>query len=688
MSRRLRAVASVAALCGSSFVFVAPAEAWEAGSADGVLRIVAAPGESNRVDVDVSGGRIVVSDDAGAPTVLGPGCVDPDEEGVASCDPAGIVRIVVEAGDLDDVVGVGEIGVPVEVRGGDGNDALSTASGDDVLDGGAGNDTLDAGAGSDVLRGGAGDDQLSAGTGDDDVDGGDGVDAIDGDLGNDHLVSGAGSDLIDAGAGDDLVDAGDGDDEVSGGDGGDVLVGAAGRDRITGDEGADRIDGGFGDDDLDGGGGSDDVRGGGGNDLLQTTDGDDVLRGEDGDDRLEGGDGANLLEGGSGNDAINGYGGADRIDAGAGDDTIDGGLGPDAVAGGEGRDAVSYEAATQGVRVTLDGIADDGALGEGDDVRSDIERVTGSALDDTLVAGPFPVELNGGAGRDRLTGSPGADVLSGGDGDDTLDGATGPDLLAGGEGTDVVTYATRVVPVAVTVGLGADDGQIGEGDDVRGDVDRVIGSPKADVLSAVAGLSVRFDGGAGNDRITLPAAPAGAEQTSSRAACGTGTDTAVAGTEDTVGTDCDVVTTAGRLTRLSVQGEPSPRARVSINGVRLGVDGVLRVPVYCGSESAVRCATAIHVNRGFKPIGNTSTEIGRGRTTRILVRLKDAAARKLRRSGGAVRLTLVVTDKAGARSSGSAIVAVKAPAPTPKRPADEASAARAPASGSSAAAGR
>jgi hypothetical protein len=83
-----------------------------------VLVIDAAPGEANRIDVDVAAdGRIVVSDEAGAPTALGAGCVNPDDEGVASCDRSGFAAVLVRAGDLDDAVSIGAVGVSVGIQG-------------------------------------------------------------------------------------------------------------------------------------------------------------------------------------------------------------------------------------------------------------------------------------------------------------------------------------------------------------------------------------------------------------------------------------------------------------------------------------------------------------------------------------------------------------------------------------------
>jgi Ca2+-binding RTX toxin-like protein len=55
--------------------------------------------------------------------------------------------------------------VLLNLRGGDGNDALYGGSDDDVLSGDAGNDQLWGGTGNDKLLGGSGDDLLDGGDG-------------------------------------------------------------------------------------------------------------------------------------------------------------------------------------------------------------------------------------------------------------------------------------------------------------------------------------------------------------------------------------------------------------------------------------------------------------------------------------------------------------------------------------------
>jgi hypothetical protein len=94
--------------------------------------------------------------------------------------------------------------------------------------------------------------------------------------------------------------------------------------------------------------------------------GDDALTGGDGNDVLEGGAGSDALVGGAGDDLLSGDGIA--LAAGGGDDRLDGGPGADVLLGDGGLDLADYSSRTTAVSVTLDGVADDGAPGEGDDV--------------------------------------------------------------------------------------------------------------------------------------------------------------------------------------------------------------------------------------------------------------------------------------------------------------------------------
>jgi hypothetical protein len=130
-----------------------------------------------------------------------------------------------------------------------------------------------------------------------------------------------------------------------------------------------------------------------------------------------------------------------QIDGGAGDDELrgsrveegfDGGPGADYVSGGRGRDTFTASQVAPdgtGVTVTLDGEANDGLPGEGDDIRNDIEYVAGGPAADTLVGNDFRNHLDGAGGADRVSGGRGPDTLTGGEGADSLDGGRGRDRL-------------------------------------------------------------------------------------------------------------------------------------------------------------------------------------------------------------------------------------------------------------------
>lgn len=176
------------------------------------------------------------------------------------------------------------------------------------------------------------------------------------------------------------------------------------------------------------------------NDGIQGGPGDDVITGGSDNERLSGDAGRDTLNGGPGNDtlreAINGAD-VDVVDA-------------DVFIGGSGGDLVTYsttsQSSTMAVTADLDGVADDGQPGERDEIRTDVENLTGTALgNDTLVGNAAPNvldglggndSLRGGGGTDTLRGQGDADFLEGDSGDDTLRGGAGFDGLRGGIGID------------------------------------------------------------------------------------------------------------------------------------------------------------------------------------------------------------------------------------------------------------
>ncbi len=203
--------------------------------------------------------------------------------------------------------------------------------------------------------------------------------------------------ILGLGGNDDLYGNG-GNDTLKGGTGNDKLFGGAGNDRLLGQAGTDTLDGGTGNDRLDGGTGRDLMKGGAGDDTYYVDSTLDVVRDTSGADRvyakatytLSAGLEALVLAGsgainGAGNAESNtlfGNGGANTLDGGGGDDAFVGGGGADHFIGGSGTDTVSYAFETSGVTITYTALS--GYAGPGGDTYTSIERIIGTAYDDTF----------------------------------------------------------------------------------------------------------------------------------------------------------------------------------------------------------------------------------------------------------------------------------------------------------------
>lgn len=124
---------------------------------------------------------------------------------------------------------------------------------------------------------------------------------------------------------------------------------------------------------------------------------------------------------------LSGGDGDDRLAGGAGGANFTPGLGADTIIGASDFDQVTYLDHPAGVRVSLDGVANDGMPGEGDNVIG-VYTVVGSAHEDVLT---------GSDGPDQLVGNPGRDIIAGRGGDDVLY-ADGGDQVAGGSGRDTI----------------------------------------------------------------------------------------------------------------------------------------------------------------------------------------------------------------------------------------------------------
>ena len=400
------------------------------------------------------------------------------------------------------------------VLGGGGADTITGTADDENLGGGANGDVLNGGGGSDTLCGQGLITSFSfsiARTTDPLVCLGSnaGADTLNGDAGNDLLQGGPGPDVHNGGAGRDLAmwaertqrviatinDCAVGPQCSQANDGQEDVSASAGLqpegDRIALD--VESVSTGAGNDSLGGSAAANALFGGPGDDGIAGLGGDDLLCG---DVEVEtfvftvpdcpfGGPFAPADPAG-----------ADSLDGGGGNDLLEGELGADVLTGGDGLDTVTYEDRNGGVDVTISdtcgttacALANDGARdadtqtpgpqSEGDLVERDVENLVGGGGGDLLRGDGDPNVLDGGDGNDRLEGLVGRDVLEPGPGDD---------VVVGGGSFDLASYRSRFsgleTGVTVTLDNVANDGGPDEADDIRTDVEGVIGSRYADQLT-------------------------------------------------------------------------------------------------------------------------------------------------------------------------------------------------------------
>jgi len=451
-SRRPRAISILlSAAAGLFLVGLAASPASAATSTVtswGSLQYAAAAGETNNLTITYTGSAYLISD-SGAPVTAGAGCTSTGTNS-ATCPSAGVTGLYVTLNDGNDTATINGP-LNTSVHGQDGDDTLTTSAGNDILYGGHGNDTLSGAAGHDYMNGEAGNDTLDGATGNDSLSGGDGNNTLTGGEGNDSITAGAGIDSMSGGAGDDYLNPGLGSDtNLSGGDGQDtVSYYRSGEVQVSLDGVPNDGQAALGEADNVGidvenvatGDGSDTITGSAANNVLYAGGGNDTLSGLAGKDKLHGLAGSDTLNGGDGDDKLFDGDEADTLLGGAGDDYLDGSdyVSADVFSGGPGIDQLLvYRDAD--VAVTLNNNqADDGAPGESDNVKSDVEDITTGEGDDIIVGTAAANEISTGAGHDRITAGSGSDWINGGRGADTLNGNAGVDSIYGEGGADTIT---------------------------------------------------------------------------------------------------------------------------------------------------------------------------------------------------------------------------------------------------------
>ena len=479
------------------------------------------------------------------------------------------------------------------------NDTLNGNGGNDTLLGGSGNDTLNGGANNDAMTGGTGNDIYHVdSSGDTVIETGTlttEIDTVNVSLLSTYTLGANVERLVRIGTGDfsatgnalanvmtgasaaDTLIGLDGNDTLNGGVGSDILQGGNGNDVLNGGSENDVLTGNDGADTLDGGTGADNLTGGNGNDIYvidnisdvivelapsvpappagTPTPGTDTVRTSLSSFTLGvtatsanvehltytgtaafvgvGTTVSNTLIGGSAGDSLSGGAGDDLFAGGAGADTIDGGIGVDrvtyaSVAAGNSINVLLGDSPTDG-RANNDGT---GAI----DILRNIENITGSSGNDTIIGnssanilegGNGNDSISGGAGNDTLRGAAGIDTINGDGGNDTLDGGSGADTLAGGLGDDtyIDSAASTIDPltpdtIIELAGEGIDTLQTSRTSVVLGATlenlrftgslsfngtgnaaaNTITGGVAADILNGLDGNDT-LRGGAGNDQL-------------------------------------------------------------------------------------------------------------------------------------------------------------------------------------------
>jgi Ca2+-binding RTX toxin-like protein len=321
---------------------------------------------------------------------------------------------------------------------------------------------------------------------------------------------------------------------------GNAIYGLGGDDVVFGGNQADTIDGGDNNDYLKGGGGVDYLYGGSGNDTvfygpfgntpifadlaqgigyslaIGLADSDyffsiENVDGGGGDDQIYGDGNANRLSGLGGSDQLYGEGGDDVLDGGSGNDYLRGGAGNNQLDGWTGFDEINYAFNSEGIFAYLTGGYVTTSATTQDTV-SNIEYVTGSSFNDTILLADIAGQENGAdggngndtifgfAGRDSLYGAAGNDKLYGGAGDDDMVGGAGADILDGGLGKDYARYDFDSVGVTIDLATGTGLGGDAQGDTFSG-IEAIYCSPKKDVIKG-ADANETFYGFNGNDQLT------------------------------------------------------------------------------------------------------------------------------------------------------------------------------------------
>lgn len=446
---------------------------------------------------------------------------------------AAITQIAAYGGTGNDLIRIAaDVTIPTELNGAQGNDTVIGGAGPDTVLGAAGDDSLAGGAGNDLLDPGVDDSPQSE---DYDADHITTVFRYFDHLGGETIRTPGNQNTIEGGTGNDTILSGVGSDDIAGGDGFDTVnysnfyartaeTPYAYSNHTSPYHGPGKPISVSLDNTANDGFGA--LFSFGSNSGTKWEEEFDNVRadvetviGGDGNDLISGNAAANHLTGGPGNDTLLGQNGNDSLFGAGGNDTMDGGGGRDLLDGGANFDSVDYRTRTLPLLIRLDNLANDGQIGEADNLVNPEQILCGGGNDtvygdaryNQIWGGAGNDLLRGGGGNDSIYGGAGADVLAGDDGDDSLDGQWGNDTGYGNAGNDSMLGGSENDSLDGGIGNDRIDGQAGN-DVLRGHLgnDTLVGGTGNDLLLGLEGEDWLYfrkadkdtvDGGPGADVI-------------------------------------------------------------------------------------------------------------------------------------------------------------------------------------------
>ncbi len=317
------------------------------------------------------------------------------------------------------------------------------------------------------------------------------------------------------------------------------------------------------------------------------------------------------------------------------------------------------EGFTSGTLVRLDV---DAFLGGGNDryesVAGNQQNVNGGPGADTILPLAGSGVVNGDDGADLIGAAPPGPFLfgnwqfNGGPGDDTIRVGLHRvrDVVSGGVGTDTASYLGRTDGVTVSLAVTDFDGSVGENDDIRSDVENLIGSDFNDTLSGTDGSNeiagglgsdvLRGLGGfdrivAGDDGVPDTTIDCGPQPKPSLSLLTTPVqDRAIVDLTDPAPVGCEAVESAPR--------NEHPTVRIG-RATRTG--RVLRVTLECPKGARRTCRGTVGIVVAGRTAATTTHRLARGTTRTVRLRLPAALARRAATS--AVAATIEAREKAG-----------------------------------------